>query len=79
MNKLIENSNQSDNELESTYALLVRSEEKNRNLLEMTIYPLLIAAGLIAISQFAQQAMGIPATGIKPAGFVAACETRHAC
>jgi hypothetical protein len=64
---------------ESTYALLARSEEKNRNLLEMTIYPLLILAGLIAISQFAQQAMHIPATGIKPTGFAAACVTGHAC
>ena len=79
MNKLIENSNQSDNELESTYALLVRSEEKNRNLLEMTIYPLLIAAGLMAIWGFAQQTIDIPATGIVPAGLVAVCGPAHVC
>jgi hypothetical protein len=79
MKKLRTNQAEQETEWESTYALLARSEEKNRNLLEMTIYPLLIAAGLIAISQFAQQTMNIPATGIKPTGFVAACETKHAC
>lgn len=79
MNNLRTNEDEQETEWESTYALLARSEERNRNLLEITIYPLLITAGLIAISQFAQQAMDIPATGIKPAGFVAACEAGKAC
>ena len=64
---------------ESTYALLMRSQEKNRNLLEMTIYPLLIAAGLMAIWGFAQQTIDIPATGIVPAGLVAVCGPAHVC
>jgi hypothetical protein len=50
---------------ESTYALLIRSEEKSRNVFEMVIYPLLILGPLIAIWQFAQQPVNIPAAGLK--------------
>ena len=58
-------------ENESTYALLVRSEEKMRNVLELAIYPLLIAAGIMAIVQFAQQTINIPPpTAAAPASFV---------
>jgi hypothetical protein len=49
---------------ESTYALVIRSEEKSRNALEVGIYPLLILGPLIAIWQFARQPINIP-----PAGF----------
>jgi len=49
---------QSDNQHESTYALLVRSEEKSRNRIEVALYPLLGLLSLIAIWQFAQQAIG---------------------
>ncbi|HEY2101610.1 MAG TPA: hypothetical protein VGH08_00005, partial [Chthoniobacterales bacterium] len=55
-------------EHESTYALLIRSEEKSRNLFEVAIYPLLILGPLIAIWQFAQQPVHIPAclsTGVR--------------
>jgi hypothetical protein len=38
---------------ESTYALLIRSEEKSRNVFEMVIYLLLILGPLVAIWQFA--------------------------
>jgi hypothetical protein len=50
---------------ESTYALLIRSEEKSRNAFEMAIYPLLILGPLIAIWQFAQQPINIPIAGWK--------------
>jgi hypothetical protein len=53
---------------ESTYALLVRSEEKSRNAFEVLIYPLLMAGPLIAIWQFAQQPVNIPAVGLRGAG-----------
>jgi len=51
-----------ENREESTYALLMRSEEKSRNLLEMLIYPLLILGAVIAIWQFVLQKRG-PAVG----------------
>jgi hypothetical protein len=56
---------QPDYQHESTYALLIRSEEKSRNVFEMVIYTLLILGPLIAIWQFAQQPVNIPAGGLK--------------
>jgi hypothetical protein len=60
-----------DQHKESTYALLIRSEEKSRNVIEMAIYPILILGAVIAIWQFAQQPVNIPAAGLKGAGCVA--------
>ncbi|SRR5437773_7721002 len=53
---------QPENQYESTYALLIRSE--------MAIYPILILGAVIAIWQFAQQPVNIPAAGLKGAGCV---------
>ena len=47
---------------ESTYALIVRSEEKQRSRLEMVLYTLLIASVLAAVSQFSRQAVTIPSS-----------------
>jgi hypothetical protein len=52
---------------ESTYALLIRSEEKNRDLLEAAIYPLLIIGAVVAIYQFAMQPVKLPLAGFKGA------------
>ena len=56
---------------ESTYALLIRSEEKSRNVIERAICPILIVGAAIAIWQFAQQPVNIPAAGLKGTGCVA--------
>jgi hypothetical protein len=40
---------------ESTYAMLARSEDKKRVLLEMIVYGLVILSALAAILQFADQ------------------------
>jgi hypothetical protein len=65
------NTSKSENEHEeSTYALLIRSEEKRRNLIEMTLYSFLILGAVIAIWQFAQQPVDIPTTGLKEAACV---------
>jgi hypothetical protein len=58
MNEQLNSADQSENKHESTYALLIRSEEKHRNLFEVALYPLLGLLSLIAIWQFAQQAIG---------------------
>ncbi|HXP35677.1 MAG TPA: hypothetical protein VN827_09030 [Chthoniobacterales bacterium] len=58
MNAQTNTTDQSENQYESTYALLIRSEEKSRNLLEVALYPFLGLLSLIAIWQFAQQAIG---------------------
>ena len=65
MNAQTNMTGQPENEHESTYALLIRSEEKNRNLLEVAILPLLMLGPIIAIWQFAQQPVYIPAAGLK--------------
>ena len=49
-------------QFESTYALLVRSEEKQRNRFEMAVYTLLIISGVFSVSIFGQQAMKMPDT-----------------
>jgi hypothetical protein len=64
MNEQADTTGQRDNHRESTYALLVGSEEKSRNVLELAIYPLLILGPLIAIWQLAQRPITIPAAGL---------------
>ena len=65
MNKLTNAADEPENQHESTYALLMRSEEKSRNLLEMVIYPLLIVGAIIAIWQFMLQAVELPSVDAK--------------
>ena len=67
MNEQTNTTDQPDYQHESTYALLIRSEEKSRNAFEMLIYPLLILGPLIAIWQFAQRPVNIPAAGLNGA------------
>jgi hypothetical protein len=45
---------------ESTYALIVRSEEKQRSRFEIFIYALLVASTIFAISQFGREAAAVP-------------------
>ena len=45
---------------ESTYALLVRSEEKERNLFETVIYSLFVLSVVAAVWQFANQPVNVP-------------------
>jgi hypothetical protein len=45
---------------ESTYALLMRSEEKQRSRFETLIYVVLIVSTMFAISQFGRQAAIMP-------------------
>ena len=42
------------NQQESIYALLVRSEEKSRGVLEIILYALFIFSALVPLWQFAQ-------------------------
>jgi hypothetical protein len=54
------------NNQESTYALLVRSEEKSRGALETVAYSTIFLSLLVAIWQFAQHPVNIPAGGLEP-------------
>ena len=70
MKEQTDRTDQPKNQHESTYALLIRSEEKSRNVIEMAIYPILILGAVIAIWQFAQEPVSIPSTGLKGADCV---------
>jgi hypothetical protein len=47
---------------DTTYALLVRSEEKGRGIMETAVYALLGLSAILSILQFAQQPHRLPAT-----------------
>jgi len=70
MNAQTNTTDDSENEHESTYALLIRSEEKKRALLEITIHPILMLGAVLAIWQLVQHPVRIPAAGLEGAGCV---------
>jgi hypothetical protein len=53
-------SNSQPTTFESTYALIVRSEEKHRSRFETLIYALLTASAIFAVSQFSRQIARTP-------------------
>jgi hypothetical protein len=60
---------------ESTYALVVRSQEKRRIALETLVYALFILSVVAMIWQFAQTPVNISAPGLEPG---IACHTSAA-
>jgi hypothetical protein len=53
---------------ESTYALLVCSEEKSRNIMETVLYALVGLSALVSIWQFAQQPNPLPLDRVTASG-----------
>ena len=53
--------------LESAYALLERSKEKGRGVLETIVYVAFILSAVLSIWQFAQQPVKVPDAGLQPA------------
>jgi hypothetical protein len=62
----INQTNIMNSQFESTYALLVRSEEKGRGLLEALVYALFILGVVLSILQFALAPVKISAPGLEP-------------
>ena len=52
-----------NNQFESTYAMLVRSEEKGRGVLEAVLYVAFILSAVLLIWEFALSSVSIPAAG----------------
>jgi hypothetical protein len=52
-----------NNQFESTYALIVRSREKGREVLETVLYIAFILSAVLLIWEFAQSSINIPAPG----------------
>jgi len=53
-----------NNEHESTYTLLVRSEEPGRSIMETVVYALFGLSAIVSIWQFAQQPNSLPIDGL---------------
>jgi hypothetical protein len=54
-----------NNQFESTYALLVRSEEKGRGVLEAVLYVAFILSAVVLIWEFAHSSVSLPAVGLE--------------
>jgi hypothetical protein len=52
------------NEFESTYALLVRSEEKERSIFEGAVYFAVVLSALFSLWQVAKQPVDLPLTSV---------------
>jgi hypothetical protein len=65
---------------ESTYAMLVRSEEKERTFLETFLYFLVVLSAITAIWQFAHQPIALPLDSVKTvSGAPALCVSNTNC
>jgi hypothetical protein len=65
-----------NNQFESTYALLVRSEEKGRGVLEAVLYVAFILSAVLLIWEFAQSSVTMPAAWPEH-GIVSETATTH--
>lgn len=70
------NTTVTDQTFESTYALLVRSEEKQRSRFETLIYTVLIMSTMFAVSQFGREAALMP-SNVARASHVASAAAPH--
>ena len=57
---------------ESTYALIMRLEEKQRSRFEILVYSILIAATTFALAQFGRQATLMPSSIVRVSTIVLA-------
>ena len=64
-----------NNQFESTYALLVRSEEKGRGVLEAVLYIAFILSAVVLIWEFAHSSVGIPSIGLEQGAVSQAAKT----
>jgi hypothetical protein len=65
-----------NNQFESTYVLLVRSEEKGRGVLEAMLYVAFILSAVLLIWAFAQSPLSIQAVGLEQGAVSQATRTQ---
>lgn len=63
---------------ESTYAMLVRSEEKSRTVLETALYAIFILSVVVGIWQFAQTPVKVSAPTAEPCNLCSVSDTTEA-
>jgi hypothetical protein len=66
-----------NNEAQSTYGLLVRSEEKCRGIMETVVYALFGLSAIISIWQFGAQPSPLPIDAPAPAPYLAPQMSHH--
>jgi hypothetical protein len=66
-----------NNEAQSTYRLLVRSEEKGRGIMETVVYALLGLSAIISIWQFVEQPNRLPIDAPAPEPYLAPQMSHH--
>ena|SRR5437870_13668833 len=65
-----------NDQFESTYALLVRSEEKGRGVLEAVLYVAFILSAVVLIWEFAHSSVSLPAAGLEQGAVSQAAKTQ---
>jgi hypothetical protein len=65
-----------NNQFKSTYALLVRSEEKGRGVLEAVLYVAFFLSAVLLIWEFAQSPVNIRAAGFEHRAVAEAAKTQ---
>jgi hypothetical protein len=65
-----------NNQFESTYGLLIRSEEKGRGVLEAMLYVAFILSAVLLIWAFAQSPVSIEAVGLEQGAVSQAARTQ---
>jgi len=66
-----------NNEAQSTYGLLVRSEEKGRGIMETVVYALFGLSAIISIWQFGAQPSPLPIDAPVPTPYLAPQMSHH--
>jgi hypothetical protein len=66
-----------NNEAQSTYGLLVRSEEKGRSIMETVVYALVGLSAIVSIWQFVEQPNRLPIDGPTPEPYLAPNVSHH--
>ena len=62
---------------ESTYALIVRYEEKERGIFEGAVYFAVVLSALVSIWQFATQPVALPLTTVHTTSISQSANTNH--
>jgi hypothetical protein len=62
---------------ESTYALIVRSEEKERSIFEGAVYFAVVLSALFSIWQVAKQPVALPLTVVHTTSIEQSADTNH--
>ncbi len=66
-----------NNEAQSTYGLLVHSEEKGRSIMETVVYALLGLSAILSIWQFVEQPDRLPIDGPAPDPYLTPRVSHH--